>query len=335
MAQGEMAMELMFAEYDAFMKTQVPPPPTKTKDRWTCSPCQTLKIFGSEGFLTCPQCGIVDKEHLDDSPEWISNVTEEGIVQDGARCGMPQDLELFSGAWGAGTIISTRGASVAMKRAAKINFHGSMNHKDRALFHAYKDIDFAAVQTLGLQENVVRDAKVMWKKFTGDKLTRGAVRKGIKANCVLYACKLNKVSRTTQEIATAFGIPPKDISRTSQIFKDVILGSADLPVSAASASTGPKIVSPHDVIHRLLNEFDLGADKRVWRMKCLRMADDLRGCVQLMGKTPTSVASVIILKVLKDFFDKNTVCEKCGISVPTLNKIEVIVNKYLESKPPN
>jgi hypothetical protein len=63
------------------------------------------------------------------------------------------------------------------------------------------------------------------------------------------------------------------------------------------------------------------------------MADDLQSCVQLMGKTPTSVASVIILKVLKEFVTKGTVCQKCNISLPTLNKIEVLVNKYLENKP--
>ena len=253
-------------------------------------------------------------------------MAEDGTVNDSARCGMPQDLDLFSEAWGTGTIIATKGASYAMKRAAMINFHSSMNHRDRALFHAYNDIDRAAVQKLGLKDNVVRDAKVMWRKFTGDKLTRGAIRKGIKANCVMYACKLNKVSRTTKEIADAFDIPTKDISRTSQIFKDVVVGTK------RDDSAGPKITTPHDVLHRLLNEFDI-PEKRSWRMKCLRMADDLQSCVQLMGKTPTSVASVIILKVLKEFVTKGIVCQKCNISLPTLNKIEVLVNKYLESKP--
>ena len=164
----------------------------------------------------------------------------------------------------------------------------------------------------------------MWRKFTGDKLTRGAVRKGIKANCVMYACKLNNVSRTTKEIAQAFGCPTKDISRTSQLFKDTI-------IPPEKKEEGPKITTPHDVIHRLINEFDID-NKRAWRMKCLRLADDLQSCVPLMVKTPSSVATVIILKILGDHFTKNEICQKCNISVPTINKIEVIVNKHLETK---
>ena len=318
-----MEIESLFAEYDAFQASVAPaPPPPSQVDPYLCKECQCLKIFNSEGIPTCPQCGIMDSQYVDDSPEWISSVAEDGSVNDGARCGMPQDLGLFSEKWGTGTIISTRGASYSMKRAAMINFHSSMNHKDRALFHAYKDIDFAAVNNLSLPDSVVRDAKIMWRKFTGDKLTRGAVRKGIKANCVLYACKLNNVSRTTKEIADAFDLPTKDISRTSQIFKETM----------NSSKQEPKITTPRDVISRLINEFNL-TDKRAWRMKCFRMADDLQACVPLMGKTPTSVATVILYKVLGDQFSKSEVCQKCNVSVPTINKIEAIVNKYLESKP--
>ena len=320
-----MEVEALFAEYDAFMAANKPPPPVvEKKNSYFCLECNSPKIFSPEGFPTCSQCGIIDSYYIDDSPEWISSVAEDGTVNDGARCGMPQDLDLFSENWGTGTIISTRGASYAMKRAAMINFHSSMNHKDRALFHAYKDIEFAAADNLKLTDNVIRDAKIMWRKFTGDKLTRGAVRKGIKANCVLYACKLNKVSRTTKEIADAFDVPTKDISRTAQIFKDTILPKKN--------NDEPKITTPHDVIHRLLNEFDI-QNKRAWRMKCLRMADDLQHCVPLMGKTPTSVATVIILKVLGEQFSKNDICQKCNVSIPTVNKIEVIVNKHLENKP--
>lgn len=316
---ASMELEAIFSDYDSLVATTGPV--ISKKNINLCQECDCAKIFNPEGFPTCPQCGITDCDYIDDSPEWISSVAEDGSVNDAARCGMPQDLELYSEKWGTGTVISTRGASYAMKRAAMINFHSSMNHRDRALFHAYKDIEFAAVHTLNIPDAVVRDAKIMWRKFTGDKLTRGAVRKGIKANCLLYACKLNKVSRTTKEIAEAFGIPTKDISRTSEIFKDTILPK----------KSEPKITTPHDVLHRLLNEFDV-TDKRAWRMKCLRMADDLQGCVPLMGKTPTSVATVIILKVFREQFTRAEVCEKCNVSVPTLNKIEAIVNKYLENK---
>jgi transcription initiation factor TFIIB len=72
-------------------------------------------------------------------------MTDDGKVNDPARCGNPNaNPELFSQNWGKGTIISTqRSSTYENKRMAKINFHMSMNHKDRSLFHAYRDIDEA------------------------------------------------------------------------------------------------------------------------------------------------------------------------------------------------
>lgn len=316
-------IDAIWDELDGFMCSSEIKKETRDVD-YTCKECNAPKVIMDNRMLTCSKCGLVDKYCLDDSPEWISNVTEDGQVNDMARCGMPQDLELFSEQWGTSSIINTRGASYKNRRLAMINFHGSMNHKDRALFHAYKDFDMACSQNLNLCDSVIRHAKILYRKFNKEKLTRGAVRTGIKANCVLYSCKINKVSRTTKEIADAFGIPCKDISRTSQIFKDTLLENK-------KKDTNVVCTTPSDVIHRLLNEFEI-ADKRFWRVKCIKLADQLQDCVPLMGKTPTSVGTVIILKVLKDMFSKSTICEKCKVSIPTINKIEIIVNKHLEDK---
>jgi transcription initiation factor TFIIB len=199
---------------------------------------------------------------------------------------------------------------------AKINFHMSMNHKDRSLFHAYRDIDEACHT---LPDTVLKDAKMMYRKFNEGKLTRGAVRLGIKANCVLYACRLAQVSRTTKEISDMFGIQPKDISRTTQIFKDTIMGITEKNY----------VTKAHDVMQRLLNSFDITRDQR---LRCNKMCNATDDCVELMSKTPNSIASAIIYIVLSPGVTKAQVCEKCSVSVPTLNKIENIVKKHLEVK---
>ena len=288
-------------------------------------PCGGTKLYSSCGLPVCNDCGLVDDNYIDDSPEWTNGVSEDGTVSDQSRCGMPQDLGLFSEAWGTGTVISTgRGSTYAQRKMARINFHGSMNHRDRALFHAYKHIETAAKDVLTLPESVVRDAKIMYRKFNGEILTRGAVRTGIKANCVFWACKVNNVPRTTKEVADAFNIPTKDLSRTSETFKQFLVGKTETP-------TSPDITKPQHVINRMINEFELD-DKRKWRMKCIRCAESLENCIPLMGKTPNSIAAVVIYNVLKDHVSKHDIVNKCGISMPTLNKIEIIVNKHLEDK---
>tara|TARA_R110002073_G_scaffold1582_2_gene11094 strand:- start:277 stop:882 length:606 start_codon:yes stop_codon:yes gene_type:complete len=199
---------------------------------------------------------------------------------------------------------------------AKINFHMSMNHKDRSLFHAYRDIDEACHT---LPDSVLKDAKILYRKFNEEKLTRGAVRLGIKANCVLYACRLAKNPRTTKEIADMFGIQSKDVSRTTDIFKDNILG----------ATKKNYVTKAFDVMQRLLNAFEISREER---LKCNRMCGATEDCVELMSKTPNSVASAIIYIVIGHRVTKSEMCEKCSVSIPTLNKIDAIIKKHLEAK---
>ena len=293
-------------------------PEEKPVNRNFCRECSGVKIISPEGLPTCSECGLVEDNFVDDTAEWTSGVTDDGRVNDPSRCGNPNaNPELFSQNWGKGTIISTqRSSTYENKRMAKINFHMSMNHKDRSLFHAYRDIDEACHT---LPDTVLKDAKMMYRKFNEGKLTRGAVRLGIKANCVLYACRLAQVSRTTKEISDMFGIQPKDISRTTQIFKDTIMGITEKNY----------VTKAHDVMQRLLNSFEITRDQR---LRCNKMCNATDDCVELMSKTPNSIASAIIYIVLSPGVTKAQVCEKCSVSVPTLNKIENIVKKHLEVK---
>jgi transcription initiation factor TFIIB len=296
--------------------------PKKTEEkpvnRNFCRECSGVKVISPEGLPTCSECGLVEDNFVDDTAEWTSGVTDDGRVNDPARCGIPNsNPELFSQNWGKGTIISTQNSSTyENKRMAKINFHMSMNHKDRSLFHAYRDMDEACHT---LPESVLKDAKMMYRKFNDGKLTRGAVRLGIKANCVLYACRLSNVSRTTKEISEMFGIQPKDISRTTQIFKDTIMGITEKNY----------VTKAHDVMQRLLNSFEITREQR---LRCNKMCNATDDCVDLMSKTPNSIASAIIHIVLTGVVTKAQVCEKCSVSIPTLNKIENIIKKHLEVK---
>ena len=281
--------------------------------------CGGIKVFGYENLPTCTRCGLIDRMYIDSTPEWTSGVSEDGVSKDPSRCGnMLPDQDLYSSSWGVGTIIhASRGSNYSMKRMARINFHSAMNHRDRALFHAYQDIERAATNVLELPQDV-KNAKVLYKKFNSETLTRGAIRTGIKANCVLYACKIANIPRTTREIADAFSIPTKDISRTSNMIKNALLGEKEQP---------SKVTRPADVVGRLLNEF--GAIDGRTRMKCIKFCKSLENCVPLMSKTPNSIASAVILHILGDTTNRSEVCNKCNISAPTLVKIENIVKQHI------
>ena len=321
-------IELEWQAFDEMKKTFNPVSTTiiqKKTNEFTCV-CGGPKVFDESGMPVCTSCGIIESIYIDDKAEWVNGPSDGGSVVDKARCGQAKDLQLFSEQWGNSTMgFPQRGASYAQRRLARIAFHQSMNHRDRALFHAYKGMDEAA-DHLGLGgSSVTRQAKIMYRKFNEGKLTRGAIRTGIKANCILYACKIEMVPRTTKEISEAFGIPTKDISRTTDMFRTVMLQEAE--TSDEKSTNG--ISKPENVISRMLNNFQI-ENSRSFRVKCIKFSEKLDKCVELMGKTPNSVASVIIYKMMDGQVSKSEIIEKCGVSLPTLNKIESIINKYLE-----
>ena len=79
-----------------------------------------------------------------------------------------------------------------------------------------------------------------------------------------------------------------------------------------------------------MNSFEVSREER---LKCNKMCSATEYCVDLMSKTPNSVASAIIYIVIGHKVTKSEMCEKCSVSIPTLNKIEAIIKKHLEVVP--
>lgn len=288
--------------------------------------CGGVKTRNEDMLPVCTECGRCDSQFVSDEPEWRGGIDDDGGVSDPSRVGMPVDLALFSESWGMGTIIKTGAfSSMADKKIARKNFHTSMNHRDRALFHAYADFERAGRDVMGLNPAIIKEAKIIYRKFGEEKLTRGAVRLGIKANCLLWACNMASVPRTAKEVADAFGIPTKDVSRTLEIFKDVI-----------QVKPKTKITFPSDVMIRYFNDIDVIPDehKRKVKMKTIQACEKIQTSVALMGKTPKGIASVVIYIMLNKLghkIDKVTVCRVCEVSMPTLNKLEPLVVNELKS----
>ncbi len=276
------------------------------------------RILNEDGLYVCVSCGRSDSQFISDEPEWTGNADGEG--PDMCRVGAPVNTTLYSSAWGVGTIISTKGATYAEKRMSRINFHTSMNHKDRSLHHAYEDLDRIGKTVLNLPESVMIQAKIMYRKFNEQKLTRGAVRMGIKANCIARACSDAGVSRTTQEIANAFNIPTSDISRTTDIFKEVIP-----EVAAVSAVT-----KPSDLVARVFNDVTCVPDTERGRVrqKIIQACRDHEKSPKMMGKTPKGVVSAVMFVTLSSMgfkVDKEEIRRICDVSMPTLNKLEKMI----------
>jgi len=298
-------LELIWAQVDELR----PCVPIVEEDPYLCR-CGGTKMFERGELPVCIECGRVESTFISDEAEWTGGIDNDGNVTDPSRCGA-SETPFFSSGWNMGTIIKN-----GNKKMSKIHFHMSMNHCDRALFHAYAEIERAGRDRLGCSPAVIDAAKLFYKQFSERKLTRGDVRAGIKANCLFQACKEFGVPRTTKEVADAFRIDSSDVGRTADLLTDTV----------AVTQRGP--TKPRDVLSRMFNDFS-HPNKLKLKMATMKLLDEVERLPVLMGKTPAGVASAAVWIASGGELSKAEICKAAGVSLPTLNKIEGLIRDNL------
>ena len=255
-------------------------------------------LFGD--LPVCTNCGRCDHSYISDDPEWAGGMDDDGDVSDPSRVGAPTNTDHFSAGWNLGTRMPIN------TRIGKINFYVSNNHKDRSLYLAYQEMDHINKLKLHLPEHVMYAAKAKYKAFVEKVLTRGAVRVGIKANCIFQAAKEAGINRTSKEIAAGFGIESKDIARTTNIYRDQVPDTEEVTLT-----------KPKHLVPRFFNDIQVENAGRL-KMQCIKMCEQLENCVKLQGRTPKAVACAVIFVVLNGAISKKDICKICDVSPPTL-----------------
>lgn len=318
--------DVLAVSWEQFDQLRAPPEPAEFPacrfDSFTTCECGEYRQFVYDEFNgftlagdlpVCPSCGRCDDAYVSDEPEWNGGMGDDGEVSDPSRVGMPTNLDHFSAAWNLGCNMQVK----KQTRMSVMNFYLSNDHKDRALYLAYQEMEHINRMHLSLPDNIIYAAKVKYKKFVEAVLCRGAVRAGIKANCIFQACKEAGVNRTSKEISDAFGIQERDISRTTDMFKELNPDTEEVHMTM-----------PKDLIARFFNSIEVEDKGRV-KMKCMNVCRQLEDCVKLQGRTPRAVACAVIFVVLAGKLTKKQVCEVCEVSAPTLSKLEPIVRAEL------
>lgn len=314
-----MELEHVWADFELLRSSSLGESHNVPRPEYECS-CGGLKVFNDDGLPCCTTCGLTDEAFVSDEPEWRGGPGDDGAGgADPSRVGAPANLAHFSEDWNMGSIIQVRrNQGAAMKRMARINFHMSMNHKDRSLFHSYAGMDKVGRDVMGLPQSVMNEAKTKYKQFSQSVLTRGAVRAGIKANCIFQACKEAGISRTTQEIAAAFDIPVRDLARTTETFLEK---NPDAKVVVTTAA---------DTIPRFFGGVTCvpDAERGRVRMKIIARCRELEDHPGLQGRTPKAIAAAVLFMMLKSYgATKADMARICEVSVPTITKLEAIIVK--------
>ena len=170
----------------------------------SCRNCNSSLMIMDDGFPTCTNtnCGIMNRNILDYSPEWRFFGTEDKHANDPTRCGNPINPLLVESSFGCKVLCNMK-SSYEMKKIRKWTEWQSMPHREKSLYDEFQFITIMA-QNAGIPKIFIDDAIAIHKDISEQKMFRGMNRDGIKSASIYISCRLNGCPRTSHEIAEIF-----------------------------------------------------------------------------------------------------------------------------------
>ena len=284
----------------------------ETQEKETCCEKKENHML-SEGMMLCKCCHNI-VSNIIDGPEWRYYGASDSKSTDPTRCGMPINQLLPESS--VGSFISTRGKrSKSMYKVRKYQQWGGMPYKERTLLKVFQDISRLCKEA-DIPEMIIKESHVLYKIVSTTKITRGSNRKGIIAACVYFACKINEVARSTNEIADIFSISGTVMTKGCKKFQEIMqLNKVDI-----NRIHNTNTVTMDDFIDRFCSKLKL-SDEDITAIKHISYLSQVYNLVN--DNTPPSMAAGCIYLYIKDIgydIHKRNIADVCKISEVTINK---------------
>lgn len=285
---------------------------TSTTDSKQC--CEDIKnhlVF--QGVITCSKCNNTITNIMS-TAEWRYYGSNDTKSSDPTRCGMPLNQLLPESS--IGTSISYRGnRSHKMNKLRKYQQWNGVPYKERSLLKVFEEIGRVCKKS-GIPMIIINEANSLYKIVSGTKISRGANRKGIIAACVYFSCKINKVPRSTNEVAHMFDITIPTMTKGCKKFQEIMqLNKVDI-----NRIHHTNTITIDDFIDRFCNKLELSSQDII-QIKGISKLAQLYNLVN--ENTPPSMAAGCIYLYIKDEkinIHKQTIADICKISEVTVNK---------------
>jgi len=278
-----------------------------------CDSCGSADLIVDEGAHVCMQCNTVQSRVIDSGAEWRYYGAEDSRDSDPARCGMATNMLLPKSSLGS-MIGSSRGDNRDIRRIRMFQMWNSMPYWERTLYSVFDKL-LNSTSNHGVPTKVIHDAKVMYKRASEKKISRGDNKEGLIASCIYYSCLINKIPRSPKEVARMFHIDPNVLTKGNARFQSLIQINVDSS-------------DPSDYIARFGSKLNLNYQ-------------DMQACKLLAGKideleivsenSPTSVAAGIIFyycTIHNIDISKKQIAIGCEVSEVTITKCFKRLEKY-------
>ena len=204
-----------------------------------------------------------------------------------------------------------------------------MPYKERSLYNVFMKIQQTALDH-GITQVIIEEAKILYKKISEAKISRGSNRQGIIAACIYKACKLKGVPRSHKEIATIFSLEIKHMTKGCKKF-DEIMNS--IKVNDSIRIEGSRSI---DYIQRFCSKLDISTKiTEVCKYVCLKAEEHYF----VSENTPPSIAAgsiYLICNLYNINISKFEISNICKISEVTISKCyKIMLNNYKILLPEN
>ena len=119
----------------------------------------------------------------------------------------------------------------------------AMPYNERTLWNVFDKLTGVSLSN-GIPQKIIDDAKVLYKKASEKKISRGNNKQGLIASCIYHACLMNNLPRSSKEIAKMFDIDPIVLNKGNSRFQTL------LQINVSSSS-------PLDFISRYCSNLDM------------------------------------------------------------------------------
>ena len=257
---------------------------------YDCNSCMMVNSLIDDfvnGQLVCTNCGVVNETHM---------FGMEPSFNDYERCDYPtyvdeEDLSLYDN---------------------NKNNNSNKNSKDKHLCTEF--YDNISTNVIYMTDDVITNASHIFVQFCSKKITRGNIRKGIVACCIIKACTDYSYSISIKEISKIVDIDVNIINKSKKTFNKYYS-------SSSHQSTSNNTISFKDINNRFCNLLEFPPYIRQWLKKETTTLFDK--IVYNQQSSPTVMSASLICYILKTNqikFDKQHMSNIFDISVVTINK---------------
>jgi transcription initiation factor TFIIB len=303
--------------WDSF-KQEEPNTVNETKDSddeygLYCYHCHSDNLVTENSIVTCRSCGTINNNILDSNAEWRFYGCDDSKLSDPNRCGLPTNELLPESSLGS-TIGFRYGESYEMKKIRNYHTWNAMPYKERSLYGVFDAIQIRAINN-GIPACIIQEAKILYKKISETKISRGSNRKGIIASCIYKACKLKNVPRSAKEIAEIFQLNITHMTKGCKKFDEIM--NYNKAHSTNENTTG---ATSQDFIQRFCSKLNIGNE--VYNI-CKYVCVEAENWALVSENTPPSIAAgsiYLVCSLLNIAISKKEISVSCKISEVTISK---------------